>query len=207
MTAACGASPEVGTPLNRLDLDEVTLVARSQDGDLVAFGRLVDRYQGPLFRLALRMIKDRGSAEDIVQDALVKAWQHLPSLSRPETFPRWMYQITTRRTLNQLRSQRCRPVDTTDPDRLDRDRRSNLRAEPDEPADPALIAEHHALAAALQTMVDRLPEDLRLCWILYANHDRSYEEISDIVEITHSAVRGRIARARHQLAEEMTPWR
>jgi len=195
---------------DRPDLDEVTLVARSQDGDAKAFERLVDRYQGPLFRLALGMVRDRGWAEDIVQDALITAWRHIAGLSSPEAFPRWIYQITTRRTLNQLRSRQRRPADTTDPSLLDRDQRPGTHTEPavpTGPTDPAMIAEEHALNDALQTEVGNLPDDLRVCWILYANHDRSYAEIGGIVGITHSAVRGRIARARHQLAEEMTPWR
>lgn len=190
----------------RPDLDEITLVTRAQDGDVVAFERLVDRYQGPLFRLALRMLRDRGQAEDVVQDALVRVWRQFAALADPVAFPRWVYQITTRITLNALRSRDRRPADAADPDLLDESGPTASRGDSDH-TDPAELTEERALAEALKDQVERLPEDLRLCWTLYADHDRSYEEIADIVGVTHGTVRGRIARARQKLAEGMTPWR
>lgn len=194
------------TPSRRPDLDEVTLVVRAQDGDVIAFERLVDRYQGPLFRLALRMLRDRGQAEDVVQEALVTVWRQFAGLADPAAFPRWVYQITTRATLNLLRARDRRPTDAADPVVLNEHHPSDVRGGTDR-ADPAELTEKRAIASALRAQVERLPEDLRLCWTLYADHERSYEEIADIVGVTHGTVRGRIARARQKLAEGMTPWR
>ncbi|SDT07554.1 RNA polymerase sigma factor [Microlunatus soli] len=193
------------SPSRRPDLDDVTLVARAQDGDVIAFERLVDRYQGPLFRLALRMLRDRGAAEDVVQDALVTVWRQVAGLSDPAAFPRWVYQITTRTTLNRLRARDRRPTDPADPELLDQDQHN--RGHGADLRDPATLTEERATATALRAQIEQLPEDLRLCWTLYADHGRSYEEIADIVGVTHGTVRGRIARARQKLAEGMTPWR
>ena len=83
---------------------EATVVSRAQEGDLAAFEMIVRRYQGPVFRLAYRMLGDRGEAEDVVQDCLVLVWRKLPSLTDVQAFHRWIYQLATRRCLSVLRT-------------------------------------------------------------------------------------------------------
>ena len=67
------------------------------------FAVLVRRYQGAVFRLALRMLSDHGEAEDVVQDTFVLVWRRLPTLTDATLFRSWMYQIATRRCLTVLR--------------------------------------------------------------------------------------------------------
>jgi RNA polymerase sigma-70 factor (ECF subfamily) len=190
----------------RLDaMDETTLVARAQDGDVLSFEVLVDRYQGPLFRLALRMLHDRGQAEDVVQESLTTVWRRIGMLSDPVAFPRWTYQITTRVTLNALRSRTRQPVDAADPVTLDDGRLDRDAADADR-FDPAGVTENQALATALRTQIALLPDELRLCWTLYADHGRTYQEIAEIIGVSRDTVRGRIARARQRLAGGMTSW-
>lgn len=199
----------VGQPVGqsvrpRVELDETTLVARAQDGDLESFERLVDLYSGQLFRLALRMLGDRGEAEDVVQEVFVQVWRRLPALAEPAAFPKWVYQIATRLTLNVLRTRQRRPAAATDPDDLPG---MGSRATPVGRGDPADATTQHAMAAALEHKIAQLPDDQRFCWVLHAYHRRTYAEIALIVGATESTVRGRIARARRQLAEGMTAWR
>ncbi len=79
----CAAGPDAGPGVGVVaELDEPTLVARAQDGDLAAFEALVDRYQGPLFRLARRMLTNHTDAEDVVQDSLIAIWRRLPPRQR-----------------------------------------------------------------------------------------------------------------------------
>ncbi|WP_279580319.1 RNA polymerase sigma factor [Fodinicola feengrottensis] len=66
--------------------DDVTLVARAKDGDVPAYEQLVLRYQGPMFRLAARMLASRGDAEDVVQDVFLTAWRRLPQLQEDAAF-------------------------------------------------------------------------------------------------------------------------
>jgi len=177
-------------------LDPATLVARARDGDAPAFEALVREYQGPMYALAVRMLADRGEAEDVVQDVFVAAWRRLPEIRADAAFPTWLYRSTTNRCLNRLRtSDRVRPVDAHD---------LIVAARSDEPEH---AVELHAEVDELLRALGRLTPEQRACWLLREVHGLSYEDIADIVRTTTTAVRGRIARARAQLAEEMKPWR
>ncbi len=182
-------------------LAEATVVGRAQEGDLAAFELLVRRYQGPVFRLAYRMLGDRGEAEDVVQDCLVLVWRRLPTLVDPQAFHRWIYQLATRRCLTVLRTRARRRTDAAEPDQVERD----LPVEASD--DPAAVASRAALVRGLDAFLRELPDDQRACWVLRELHDLSYPEIADAMNLPVSTVRGRLARARQNLTKGMSAWR
>lgn len=183
-------------------MDEASAVARAQDGDLDAFEALVDRYQAPIFRLAMRLLRDRAQAEDVAQDTFVAAWRKLPTLVEPAAFRGWLYQVATRRSLDVLR--RRRPQQPLD---------DELEAEPvgaagqGQAADPALTAVRNAELADFRRVLAELPDELRTCWMLKELDGLSYAEIATALHLQPSTVRGRIARARQHLGMRMQPWR
>jgi RNA polymerase sigma-70 factor (ECF subfamily) len=187
-------------------LDEATLIARAQDGDPVAFERLVDVYQAPLFRHAHRMLADQTAAEDVVQEALITAWQQLPSLLQVGAFRGWLYQIVTRRSIDLLRRRRDHlPID---------EHVENTAPAPAGPApdsrirlDPAVTHEHQAQWDALQRVLTDLPVLPRAIWSMREIDGLSYEEIGRATSLPVSTVRGRIVRTRRLVAERMSPWR
>ena len=188
------------------DLDEPTIVARAQDGDVEAFEYLVDAYQGRLFRLAYRMLRDRGEAEDAVQETLIASWRKLPLLTSPQAFGGWVYQVVTNRCVDILRKRTASREDVTSAADLHPEAGTGLygrERQADPGYDAQISAQMHSLAGVLNT----LPADQRACWLLRELHGRSYTEIAAILKISESAVRGRLARARHHLAEGMSQWR
>ena len=72
------------------ELSETTWVSRAQDGDPTAFEHLVRAYEAELFRLAYRMLNDRGEAEDTIQETFVVVWRQLPTLNDPQAFRAWI---------------------------------------------------------------------------------------------------------------------
>ena len=96
-------------------LSEATLVARAQDGDVMAFESLVHGYAGELFRLGYRMTGDRADAQDALQDTLVLTWRRLPSLAEPEAFRAWVFQLMTRQCLSLLRRRARRRTVVAEP--------------------------------------------------------------------------------------------
>ncbi|WP_167108206.1 sigma-70 family RNA polymerase sigma factor [Amycolatopsis granulosa] len=177
-------------------LDDQTLVARARDGDVRAYEQLVRRYQGPIYRLALRMLGSAGDAEDVVQEVFLTAWRRLEQLHADTAFVGWLYRSTANRCLNVIRARR--PVTDVDPDDTETPRGD---------ARPEHAAEVSAQMAALTTALTGLTPEQRACWLLREVHGRSYDEIAEAVSTSPNAVRGRIARARAQLAEVMQPWR
>ena len=181
-------------------LDEGSLVALARTGDLKAFEYLVSLYRGRLFRLAYRMLRDRGDAEDVVQDTLTAGWRMLPALDRNDAFGGWVYRTATNRCLDVLRHRSSHPQDMLDADM------ETLRF-PAAGADPHHTAEISAELDTLSRALSRLPADQRACWLLREIHGQSYAEIGAALRISPQAVRGRLARAREHLAAAMTQWK
>ncbi len=186
---------------------EATIVGRAQDGDLVAFEQLLRHYQGPLFRLAYRLLGDRGEAEDALQDTMVQVWRKLPGLMEPLVFRSWVYQIMTRRCLSLLRTRSRRGVDPVAADELAELDAGSRGAAGKGGSDPAASAEIQAQLQGLNEVLAQLPEDQRVCWVLRELHQLSYAEIAYAMNLSASTVRGRLARARQNLAKGMDAWR
>lgn len=200
------AEPASCTPLS-----EQTIVGRAQDGDIASFEILARHYQGPIFRLAYRMLSDRGDAEDVVQDTLVQVWRRLPTLTDPDRFRGWIYQIATRRCLSMLRQATRRQTQPATADDLqsahdDNQDRSPGRNEGSH-QDPASTAVHAAQIRGLQTQLHTLTAEQRACWVLRELHELTYPEIAQALLLPVSTVRGCLARARQNLARGMATWR
>lgn len=186
-------------------LAEAALVARAQDGDPAAYEHLVRAYQAELVRYGYRLLSNAGEAQDAVQETLLLVWRKLPTLTDPQAFRAWVYQLMTRRCLNLLRTRGRRRTSLA----LDGDLGTRQRDLPSAAAaqEPAQLAQVTALQQGLTEALAMLPPDLRACWVLHELHDLSYPEIATAMAVPVSTVRGRIARGRQQLAKGMTGWR
>lgn len=192
--ASAQASMQAGAPA--VELDESTLVARARDRDIGAFEVLVRRYQRRIFALCLRMLGGASAeAEDVTQEVFLTAWRRLPEIQHDVAFSSWLYRCATNRCLNVLRARR--PAAEFD----------ELQAPPSRVGDPEGAAQTARAVEALTVALTRLTPPQRACWLLREVHGRSYEEIAELVGSTVGGVRGRIARARIELAEVMEPWR
>lgn len=164
------------------------LVERTRSGDRQAFGRLVERYQDDLFRYALHMGFDEFEARDILQDAFVRAYRHLGRCGDPDRFDGWLFRIT---------SNLCRTAGRR------RSRRTTTSLEDvtlvDEAADPEDRVEADMLQEKVRSALDTLPEDQREAVVLFYMHGRSVKEIAAGLEVSDSAVKMRLKRARDAL--------
>lgn len=178
-----------------LHIDDITLVVRAREGDLASFEALLRRYQRGIYQLALRMTAHSGDAEDITQEVFLAAWRCLPEIQQDAAFSGWLYRTATNRCLSLLR--RRRPLEPLEDD-----------APMPAPAstDPQRAAQTSAQLADLAQALRQLTDEQRAVWLLREVHGRSYDEIAEVLDATPQAVRGRLARARVQLAELMSPW-
>ena len=176
-------------------LDDATLVVRAREGDPAAFEALVRRYQTPVFRIAVRILADPDDAADTAQEAFITAWQRLHDITAEQAFAAWLYRITVTRALSAARARR--PQASLD----------ERTAGPDRFPGPEQRAQASGLSAALASALMQLTPAQRACWILRETEGMSYEEVAAILHATPGAVRGRLHRARTQLAEELKSWR
>jgi RNA polymerase sigma-70 factor (ECF subfamily) len=176
-------------------LDDATLVVRAREGDVTAFEALVQRYRVPVYRIAVRILADPSSAADAAQEAFVTAWRCMYEVRAEQAFAAWLYRITVTRALSTLRTLRPHvPLD-------------ELATASDRFPGPEEHALADGLAAALHCALNNLTPQQRACWILREVEGMSYEEVAAVLHTTPGAVRGRLHRARPQLAQELKPWR
>ncbi|WFP16500.1 RNA polymerase sigma factor [Citricoccus muralis] len=180
----------------------VTLVLRAQDGDVASFEELVLRYQTPLFRMAYRTLNSRVDAEDAVQDTFTSAWTKLDQLRQPEAFSSWLYRQCVNRCRDLLRRRGSQSAALLSSDLLDETTATSAAD-----TDPVRQAEQSSSMDELGRLLESLPEEQRMVWVLRELQHFSYQQIADALEITEPTARGRLARARKSLAEGMEGWR
>jgi len=172
---------------------DADLVSRAQAGQLDAFEELVRRHRLATYRVALRMLGDQSDAEDATQDAFVQAWRNLGGFRADAAFPTWMYRIVTNRCLNMLRARR-----RTEPLPDDREAPASR---------PDRIAEARWQVQDLKLAILRLTPEQRAPLVLRELQGCSYEEIAEALDVSISAVKSRLHRARLELLSAMGPWR
>jgi RNA polymerase sigma-70 factor, ECF subfamily len=189
-------------PTNADDTDQ-ELVRRVQAGDQTAFNLLVLKYQHRVLKLVGRFVNDAAEAEDVAQEAFLKAYRALASFRGDSAFYTWLYRIAINTAKNALVSQRRRPVDfdldLQDPDQYDR--HAKLK-EADTPEGVLLTDE---IRAVVEEAMAELPEDLRTAIVLRELEGLSYEEIAEAMDCPVGTVRSRIFRAREAIDKKLKP--
>jgi RNA polymerase sigma-70 factor, ECF subfamily len=179
------------------------LVRRVQAGDQTAFNLLVLKYQHRVLKLVGRFVNDQTEAEDVAQEAFLKAYRALASFRGDSAFYTWLYRIAINTAKNALVSQRRRPVDfdldLQDPEQYERQARLK---EADTPEGVLLTDE---IRAVVEEAMEQLPEDLRTAIVLRELEGLSYEEIAEAMDCPVGTVRSRIFRAREAIDKKLKP--
>lgn len=171
------------------------LVERSLDGDIPAFETLARRYALLMRSYAARLLSSTSEAEDVVQEALVVAWKTLDSLQDPAKVKTWLMRIVSHKSIDLLRKRKDNsPLESIEP----------VAAETDSPERRAVAASQ---LSALSAALSQLPETQRRCWVLRELGANSYQDIAEQLDLSVTAVRGQLARARATLLAEMEEWR
>jgi RNA polymerase sigma-70 factor (ECF subfamily) len=164
-------------------------------GDQSAFGKLAEAYQVPVYNLAYRMLGNAGEAEEAAQETFLKAYTHLRTYDRARKFSTWLLSIASHHCIDRLRRRRFTWLSIDDNPML-----SWLTADQGKPEESAMRAE---VGDEVRDLLSHLEPPYRLPLILRYWHDLSYEEIAETLGITEAAVKSRLHRARHQMADAM----
>jgi len=170
---------------------ERRLLARARDGDAAAFAELVRTNADALFAVVRRTVADRHEAEDVTQEAFVRAWRALPSFSGDARFFTWLYRIAMNEAAGRARRRRPEPLAHV-PD----------RAGPRE-AHPELRAEQAHDRRVLERAVARLPADQRAAAILRDVEGLPIEAAADLLGLRPAAFKSRLHRARLALCRDL----
>lgn len=189
----------LGVDESTVELDDAVLVTAAVGGEVLAFELLLQRYSGRVHGLALRMIGDHAEAEDVTQETFAIAWRRLPELLEPAAVRTWLFRIAHRQCLALIRKRNDR---RTDPSATVPEQGDNGGA-----VDPQRAVEAEEGVRALGVVLSRLPPPQRGVWLLAEVDGMSYADIALAVGASEQAVRGRLFRARANLADGMRAWR
>ncbi|MEA3399860.1 MAG: sigma-70 family RNA polymerase sigma factor [Armatimonadota bacterium] len=165
------------------------------------FERLVRKHERDIFHAALRMTGDQADAEDVAQEALLKAYGAFDQFELGTNFRAWILRILTNTYINEFRRRRRTPEMTTW-DLLPREELGKVSRE-DAAEDPELAALEGQLDAEVEEALSEIPEVFREAVVLCDMHGMSYNEIAEALDIPIGTVRSRIARGRGLLQEKL----
>jgi len=201
---------ETPGPASGVDASDLELVRRAQRGERGAFDLLVLRYQHKVIKLVARLLRDPTEAEDVSQEAFVKAYRALGSFRGDSAFYTWLYRIAVNTARNAMASRQSRPLDYEA--ELSEGEQSTVESRLRHTDTPEATVLSEEIRETVNRAVAALPEDLRTAIILREVEGLSYEEIAAAMDCPVGTVRSRIFRAReaidrslHPLLDESTP--
>lgn len=194
-------------PTSTVPVDpDAALLDAARDGDFAAFETLVTQYERTIFGLALRILRNRADAEEIVQETFLSAVEHLDAFAGRSAFRTWLFRIATNHSLKRLRKRRGLP--TTSLDATTDDGESVPLPHPQVIApwktDPLSLASSAEVRTILDQAMAGLPEKYRLVFMLRDVQGLSTEETASALGISVSNAKVRLLRARLMLREELT---
>ena len=175
------------------EISNAELVRKSQFGDKAAFEQLVIRHQDLVFSLAYKLTGNREMANDVAQEAFIRAWKAIEKFRGDSTFSTWIYRITVN-TAWTLRKKAKKHItlnidDTYEPIVID------------EKKDPELVAINSDLSSVLVNALDKIPIEQRIIVELKNIEGRSHKEIADYLDISVTAAKVRLHRAHQKLRQ------
>ena len=179
--------------LNRETLPDLDLMRRVQEGEMVSYNTLVNRYKDRLFNVLYRMLSSEDEANDLLQETFLRVWQHKMSYDFRFAFSTWIYTIALNLARNELRRRKkIKFLDIFDfADKLaakeeKKDTSSNLKT-------------------LLEAEMKRLPEKYKTAFLLRDVDNLSYEEIAQVLGVPLGTVKSRVNRARAILRTRLKP--
>jgi len=185
------------------EASDLMLVERVQRGEARAFDYLVLRYQHKVLKLIMRYVRDPVEAEDVAQEAFIKAYRALPSFRGDSAFYTWLYRIAINTAKNALVSSKRRPVDYNLDLQDSEQYEMQARLKDSETPEGLLLTDE--IRATVNAAIADLPEDLRTAIMLRELEGMSYEEIATAMECPVGTVRSRIFRAREAIDKRLRP--
>jgi len=178
------------------DIVEAAFIKKARNGDLSAFEEIVKRHQRRVYGVARRIVQRHDVADDVTQEAFLKAFQALETFDLSRPFAPWICRIAANLAINHVRSPRAREEE------LDEARAEAMHVV----EDPSSQALHAEADRELQRAMASLPSDQRAVLTLRVVEELSYKDIAEALGISIGTVMSRLSRAREKLRIALSPY-
>ena len=185
-------------------VSDTELIQRVQTGQRAAFDVLVRRYQQKVFNLVLRYVREPMEAEDVTQEAMIKAYRALPGFRGDSAFYTWLYRIAINTAKNRL-SAASRKMFERLPVDEDGDSTAFVDSRLSDDATPERVLLSEEIQDTVNQAMQELPDELRQAIVMRELDGLSYEEIAQAMECPVGTVRSRIFRAREAIDRRLRP--
>ena len=182
-----------------------TLAKQAAEGRQRAFRELLTRYERPVFSLVYRMVRDRALAEDLAQEAFIRAFRAIGRYDPSYKFSSWIFKIAHNLTIDHLRRKRLKTVSIHgSPHALTEEEQARTRPILESPEErPDAYVENKELGSQIEEAIGRLRPEYRAATLLRHVEGHSYQEIAEIMDIPLGTVKTYIHRARLELKEAL----
>lgn len=174
-------------------------------GDKTEFARLVETYSPAIYRLGIKMLSNPQDAEDILQETFIKAYNHLDGFDGRSSLSTWLYRIATNEALMHLRRRQPQQISIDEPVET-----AKGEQEPLQIIDWCCLPEEELLSAEgrnqLDRAIDTLPYSLKVVFLLRDIEGLSTIEVSQVLNLSETAVKTRLSRARLRLREVLSSY-
>jgi RNA polymerase sigma-70 factor (ECF subfamily) len=189
------------------DSEDLDLAWRVASGDVHAFERLLRRFNRSLYRVARAIVKDDAEAEDVLQEAMLRAYRSMPAFRGDARLSTWLVRIVANEALGRLRLRARRsavvPLHPDAPDLAEFDLPAD-EAPMSVQQDPERAAMRGEMRRLLESRIDALPDAFRVVFVLRALEELNVEETAACLGIAAATVRSRFFRARSLLRETLS---
>jgi len=177
------------------------LIKKALSGEENAYDALLKRYQKGIYNMIYQMIRNREETEDLVQETFIKAFHSLDSYNDQFAFSTWLYKIAFNHCIDSIRKKKLKTLSLDKPIELKEGKVAHqIRDDSHGPESDYIYQEKRKL---IQETIESLPERYREAIVLRHREERSYEEISEILQIPLGTVKARIFRAREMLKKKL----
>ena len=184
------------------DLKEKELIQKAKQGDMLAFEELILKHEKIVYNVALGMMNHSEDAKDISQEVFLKAYRNIKNFDERSQFSTWLYRITTNTCIDEMRKRKGKQSYSLEEELENEDgtMQRQIADEGDTPEESILREEQKS---EIIQALDNLSEEHKAAVVLRDVKGLSYEEISEILELSLGTVKSRISRARNQLKTEI----
>lgn len=183
---------------------DADLIRRCLANDQSAYKQLLEKYRRQVLSLVWRMVSDREEAQDLAQEAFIRAFRSLHTFDATRSFPAWLFRITTNLCVDHYRRKKLDTVPLVQP--ADHEREERARDVESPLIGPDEEFADREGAERLDAMVRALPAPYRIVVLLRHQSDMSYDEIAEALNLPLGTVKARIHRAHRMLKEKLERW-